>query len=217
VWVGAHPGLVPIDPADDHTLRPVVHRSSNNVIGVSGWSVSFGASNVWSLADDGELIRVDPATFRGTGSVRVSAAGTGLAVGFDGVWVIDKLSGTLTRVDPKTLEPDQPIKIAGELDAVAVGADGVWILDSSGGVVVRVDPNTGVVGSPIRVGGDPTDIAVGLGAVWVTNRGDETISRIDPVTRIAAPIPVGAPVTSIAVDETTGMLWVAVQPPLVTP
>jgi DNA-binding beta-propeller fold protein YncE len=195
----------------------VVHRSANNSEGVSGWSVAFGASHVWSLADDGELIRVDPATFRQTGSVRVSATGTGLAVGFDGVWVIDKLSGTLTRVDPKTLEPDEPIKIAGEVDAVAVGADGVWILDSNAGVVVRVDPNTGDVGSPIRVGADPTDIAVGLGGVWVTNRGDDTISKIDPVTKIATPIPVGVPVASIAVDEATGMLWVAVQQPLVTP
>ncbi len=217
VWVGAHPGLVPIDPATDQALQPVALGRALRFGSGYAWSVAFGASNVWSLADDGELIRVDPATFRRTGSVQVGATGTGIAADSEGVWVIDKLSGTLTRVDPRTLELDEPIEIAGELDAVAVGADGVWVLDSSAGVVVRVDPNTGTVGSPIRVGADPTDIAVGLGAVWVTNQGDDTISRIDRVTKIATPIPVGAPVTSIAVDEATGTLWVSVQPPLVTP
>ncbi len=149
--------------------------------------------------------------------MQVGSSGTGLAVGFGGVWVIDKLLGTLTRVDPETLELADPVEIAGELDAIAVGAGSVWILDSNAGVVIRVDPDTLAVDSPIRVGSDPTDIAVGLGAVWVTNRGDGTISRIDPVTASATPIEVGAPVASIAVDEATGTLWVAVQPPVVTP
>jgi len=66
----------------------------------------------------------------------------------------------------------------------------------------------------------PSQLAIGLFVATfvyailavreVTNQGDGTISRIDPVTRSVATIPVGGPVATIAVDEPTRSVWVAV-------
>jgi streptogramin lyase len=60
------------------------------------------------------------------------------------------------------------------------------------------------------VGVDPIELAIALGSVWVPNLEDETISRIDPATGIVDTIPIGSPVSAIAVDESTGNLRVVI-------
>jgi serine/threonine protein kinase len=207
VWVGAIPGIVRINPATDRELRSVVL----NPPGVLQQTfVALGAGNAWGLTTDARLTRVDPQTGATKGTVDIGQSASGLASGFDALWIIDSLQGTLTRVEPDTLDPDAPIAVSGDLDAIATGAGSVWILDSSAGVVIPVDPVTSLPGSPIRVGLDPTDVAVGLGAVWVTNNGDGTISKIDPVTGNVEAFEIGAPVATIAVDERSDTVWVAV-------
>ena len=207
VWVGAVPGILRIDPIDGEQLRPVRIYPPGVF---NGSQVALGASSAWAVTGDAELTRVEPATGQQTGTVDVGQTASGIAVGLEGVWVIDRLQGTLTRVDPDTLAVDEPIRIAGELDAIAVGAGAVWLLDPEAGVVIPYDPASGSVGSPIRVGLEPTDLAVGLDAVWVANLEDGTISRIDPVTGRVETIPIGSPVAAIAVDESNRSLWVVI-------
>ena len=186
-------------------------RSASNPPGVfNGSQVALGAASAWAVTGDGELTRVDSATALRTGTVDVGQTATGLAVGFDGVWVIDTFQGSLIRVDPVTLGPDEPVAVPGELDAIAVGAGGVWLLDQSAGIVTPYDPVSRRIGSPIRVGLEPSDLAVGLDAVWVANHGEGTISRINPVTGVVETIPIGAPVAAIAVDESTRSLWILI-------
>ena len=79
----------------------------------------MGADRGWG-ADPGRSD--DRKTERG-GRRRASASG--LAVGFDTVWVIDELQGTLTRVDPGTLDADDPVQIGGSLDGIEAGAGAV--------------------------------------------------------------------------------------------
>ena len=207
VWVGGtSPGILRINPATDKELRPVrLGRAS-----VQEVYLAVGASGAWALTNDGKLRRLDPFTGAITQTVNTGQSATGLAVGLDAVWVIDDFQGTLTRVDPNHLEDMEVFEGPGRLEGIAVGAGGVWILDSDAGVVTPFDPASDSFDSPIRVGSEPSDVAAGLDAVWVTNQGDGTISRIDPVTRSVATIPVGGPVATIAVDEPTRSVWVAV-------
>ena len=207
VWVGAIPGIVRINPATDEELRPVVL----NAPGVLQQTfVALGSGSAWGLTTDARVTRVDPQTGATKGTVDIGQSASGLASGFDALWITDALQGTLTRVEPETLDPDAPIAVSGDLDAIATGAGSVWILDSSAGVVIPVDPATSLSDSQIRVGLGPTDVAVGLGAVWVTNNGDGTISKINPVTHNVETFEIGAPVAAIAVDEESDTVWVAV-------
>ena len=83
------------------------------------------------------------------------------------------------------------------------------MLDPFSGSVAAIDPATNTLGPAIRVGDRATGMAAGLGAVWVSDEGG-SVYRVDPVTRSAATIPVGAPLTAIAVDPQAGTLWLSV-------
>ena len=207
VWVGTPPGVVRIDPIDDEELRPV-RLYPPGVF--NGAQLALGASDVWAVTGDGELTRIDPATGTKTMTVDLGQTASGLDVGFGAVWIIDELQETLTRFDLEKLEADEPIPIPGNPQRIAAGAGAVWILDSVAGIVTPFDPTSERVGSPIRVGTQPADLAVGLDAVWVANLGDGTISRIDPLTSTVETIQIGAPVSSIAVDEQRRSLWIVV-------
>ena len=210
VWVGAPPGIVRIDPIDGDRLPPVrVFPPGTNDFNQRP-KVALGEGSAWVLTGDGELTRVDPATGRRTGEVDVWQSASGVAVGFDTVWVIDELQGTLTRVNPGTLDADDPMQLGGSLDGIEAGAGAVWILDKGAGTVTPIDPADGTVGSPIRVGADPIDIEAGLDALWVANLEDGTISRIDAGTRQAETIQIGSPVAAIAVDKSSNSLWIVI-------
>lgn len=72
---------------------------------------------------------------------------------------------------------------------------------------MRYSPDEGNFGQPIRVGVAPTDLTTGLDAVWVANGEEGAISKINPITqRVVQTIPIGGPVASIAVDESTQTL-----------
>jgi predicted Ser/Thr protein kinase len=210
VWVGAPPGIVRIDPIDGDRLPPVRVYPPEASDYSQRPRIALGEGSAWVLTGDGELTRVDPTTGKRIGFVDVGQSESGLAVGFDTVWVIDQLQGTLTRVDPETLDADDPMQLGGSLDAIEAGAGAVWILDKGSGIVTPIDPESGIVGSPIRVGVDPIDIATGLDALWVANLEDGTISRIDAGTRQVETIQIGSPVAAIAVDESSRSLWIVI-------
>jgi hypothetical protein len=210
VWVGASPGIVRIDPIDGDRLPPVRVYPPEASDYSQRPRIALGEGSAWVLTGNGELTRVDPTTGKRIGFVDVGQSESGLAVGFDTVWVIDELQGTLTRVDPETLDADDPMQLGGSLDAIEAGAGAVWILDKGAGIVTPIDPVDGAVGSPIPVGVDPIDIAAGLDALWVANLEDGTISRIDAGTRLVETTQIGSPVAAIAVDESSRSLWVVI-------
>jgi hypothetical protein len=210
VWVGAAPGIVRIDPIDGDRLPPVRVYPREASDYSQRPRIALGEGSAWVLTGDGELTRVDPTTGKRIGFVDVGQSESGLAVGFDTVWVIDELQGTLTRVDPETLDADDPMQLGGSLDAIEAGAGAVWILDKGAGIVTPIDPVDGTVGSPIPVGVNPIDIAAGLDALWVANLEDGTISRIDAGTRLVETIQIGSPVAAIAVDESSRSLWIVI-------
>jgi streptogramin lyase len=64
------------------------------------------------------------------------------------------------------------------------------------------------MGSPIGLGPAPTSIAVGLGSAWVSDGEDGNLYRIDPELSRATPIPLGAPLAVVAVDDAGRSVWV---------
>jgi hypothetical protein len=134
----------------------------------------------------------------------------------------------LKRVDPRTGEVVAVIPLEGFEGSpdggspeLAVGAGSVWISHDEfsdpkprrypGDLVLRVDPQTNRVVDRIPVD-TPTGLAFGFGSVWVTSAGYGTLSRIDPQTgEVVAKIDVDRGAVDVAVDESSGAVWVAGQ------
>jgi streptogramin lyase len=129
----------------------------------------------------------------------------------------------LKRLDPRTGEEMAAVTLEGfstNTTEMAVGAGSVWVCSGDyypepvgrrqpGDVVLRIDPETNRVVDRIPVD-SPTGLAFGRGSVWVTSAGHGTLSRIDPRTgEVAAKIEVGRGAVDIAVDESSGEVWVA--------
>jgi len=135
----------------------------------------------------------------------------------------------LRRLDPETGEEEEAaIPLEGFNDAfindaftqVTSGAGSVWVSSGyyemgpapkrgPGDVVFRIDPQTNQVVDRIPVD-PPTALAFGQGSVWVTSASYGTVTRIDPETgEVVAKIEVGRAPLDIAVDESSGAVWVA--------
>jgi streptogramin lyase len=130
----------------------------------------------------------------------------------------------LKRVDPRTGEVVTAIPFEGSwgtpgLTEVAVGAGSVWVSHgeytgprparSPLDFVHRVDPRTNRVVDRIPVD-SPTGLDFGFGSVWVTSPTFGTLSRIDPRTgEVVAKIDVDRGAVEVAVDESSGAVWVA--------
>jgi YVTN family beta-propeller protein len=129
----------------------------------------------------------------------------------------------LKRVDPQTGEvvAEIPLKPFNDTSMqVAFGAGSVWVSSGNydmgppeprgpGDVVLRIDPQTNRVVDRIPVD-PPSGLAFGHGSVWATSAGHGTLSRIDPQTgEVVAKIDVGRAPVDVAVDESSGAVWVA--------
>jgi streptogramin lyase len=129
----------------------------------------------------------------------------------------------LKRVDPRTGEVVAAIPFEGSwgvpgLTEVAFGAGSVWVsygeytdprpAPSPWDLVLRVDPQTNRVVDRIPVD-SPNGLAFGFGSVWVTSPTFGTLSRIDPQTgKVVAKIDVDRGAVEVAVDESSGAVWV---------
>jgi hypothetical protein len=86
------------------------------------------------------------------------------------------------------------------------------VLDAVAGTATQIDPLRNVPGSSIGLGPDPSSIAVGLGSAWVSDGEDGNLYRIDPELARATPIPLGAPLAVVAIDEAERSVWVELSP-----
>jgi len=201
-------GLVQrVDPATDKPLK-AIHLAA----GLGGpQGLGTGSGTLWAVFGNGTVLGFD-ATGRITHQLEVHKSLDRVVVGFDSVWILDKLDGLVIRVDPTKDAVIDTIHVTGSLSAIALGAGGLWVVDGIGGTVVPIDPSADRAGTPIRVGDAPTGIAAGLGGVWVTDK-DGSIYRIDPVTHDKSTIDIGTPLTAIAVDQASRTLWVTATVP----
>lgn len=162
-------------------IDPRTNRLAGRPIRVGGGpsDVEVAYGSVWvALADDGAVVRVDPATNDVGIPIRVGAAPFNIAVGAGAVWALNSNDGTVTRIDPKSGKvAGPPIRVGGMPSDLAVNADGLWITNE--GHVIRLDPKSGKIQDELQVAGGPFAVALGMGSVWVTGNFDGTLIRID--------------------------------------
>jgi len=124
--------------------------------------------------NQGSVQRIDPNTNKVVATIAAGIAPRFLAVGEDGIWVLNQADGTVSRVDPVTnkLVATIDVKVAGVGGDIAAGAGKVWIRGNKTTFLVTIDPKTNKVSN--RYG--PLS---GSGAVRVTEDNTVWISSHD--------------------------------------
>jgi DNA-binding beta-propeller fold protein YncE len=174
----------------------------------------FGNGALWFLAKDGALTKIDPLAFKILATYDTQTVAPGVVVPIAGyVWICDCDVGKVIQFDPRSEQVVRTLELAqkGFLFGVdSVDGTTVWLLDPGASTLTPIDPVSGEAGRPIGVPAQITDATIAGGSIWVSSPGE--IRRIDLSTsRTLPPIAVPGDVSagSIAVDPSTGDVWVA--------
>jgi streptogramin lyase len=188
--------------------------------------------------DGNTLYRVDPATNKVVGRIRVGTEACGTpAIGLGRVWVSGCGPGPLVSVDPKTDRVDKHTNYSSSLEMttaagkiwagdpldpvtlhvrasaedVAAGAGSIWFLETETGLVKRVDPTTATITRTYRAG-DPSALETfgvfASGALWVYSPGSR-LWRIDAATNhVTSQVLKGIAGAGATFDVGDGAVWV---------
>jgi YVTN family beta-propeller protein len=201
-----------VDPENGRVVQDIT-------VGTRPGPITFGAGSIWvGNLDDRAVTRIDARqrTVLRSSITLDNRTPTGLAFGFDAVWVAHGRLGQVSRIDPQFDDVSQPTQVvdAGlggfSNGAVATGEGSVWAVfgDST---LARIEPD-GQVAEKTRAGALPAGIVVGSGSVWVSNSGQAEVWRYNPAA-FQDPVDessVGRRPTGIAAGEAAGEpIWVA--------
>ena len=146
-------------------------------------SISYGNGEVWvACIEAGTVLRIQAGTAEVQGKpIEAGTRPNDVAVGEQGVWVIDNLEGVVRRIDPEALVAGEPIEVGARPRGIVADSGSVWVANSEEGTVTRIDESRRLqVGEPIEVGAEPADISAGGGSIWTSNFAGDTVSRIEP-------------------------------------
>src|SRR5439155_18813679 len=129
-------------------------------------ALAVGAGTVWIATQDERLLRLDPATGAGTGSLSLPATVIDTVVGSGVLWALVTLgTGQIWRVDPEAVSTAGTTSVTGYPVELAIDGHEVWVAEFAG-IVQRIDATTGEIDETTRVGFQPEAVAVGED-VWV--------------------------------------------------
>jgi len=144
--------------------------------------------DVWiSNEPDDTVMRIDPRANKAVGPIKAGKAPcSGLAAGFDSLWVPMCGDSTLARVDLKTgkVVSATPMTVGDSEGGIAVGAGSVWLMTDAKGTLARIDPATGKAVAEIAVAPGSFGVAFGDGAVWVTSSEKNLLIRVNAYTNV---------------------------------
>jgi hypothetical protein len=151
--------------------------------GTADW-VLVTSDAVWVASTNPyDIVRVDPMTNKILARVRIPGeACSGLAFGFDSVWVpICGSRPALVRIDAKknALSATLPIAPAGEEGGIAASDDSVWLVSDKVGSLVRVDPFTNSVRQRISIPPGSFNPVFDGGTVWITGVESNVLTAVD--------------------------------------
>ena len=158
---------------------------------------------------------VDAKTSRVVADIPVGVRPVAVAIGKDGVWVVNSGEGTVSRIDPEARKVVSTIGGVGQSpEDVALGAGSVWVANGSDGTVSQIDPRVNAVVATLDLRGPDKlapnaayAVAVGFGSLWVAS-GSRSVLRIDPDTGVVLKrIDVGG--QAVAVEVGVGGVWAA--------
>jgi sugar lactone lactonase YvrE len=211
--------LARVDPASNRQVAfgYVDERAQTGNVAATG--MRFGFGSLWVAVDGRAVVRINPATGKGTRIAAPGADGRMMAVGAGGVWV-GKLRATPTRQGSDAVMRIDPVsnRVVGTVTAgapwccgVAAGDEGLWLAAASG-TVARIDPATGRAVARVQLGGRLAAVGVGGGSVWVADDQARQLWRVDVRTNqvlgSVAVSGIGVPTTWPAMAATDGTLWV---------
>jgi branched-chain amino acid transport system substrate-binding protein len=184
-----------------------VSSGEDRVLGVSQLAVGAGA--VWAINPDRSISRINPDSGEREATIPMKA-GSAIAAGDEGVWVLDGETTEVLRIDPRTNEVGERIELATEgLTGLALGAGSVWVTDLGQGLLWRIEPGPDPITRSIDVGFGVTAVAFGGGAVWVTNFVEDELIQVDVETnKVVKRIPLAGTPPSVAVDDE--ITWVSI-------
>jgi tRNA A-37 threonylcarbamoyl transferase component Bud32 len=193
-----------------HRINPLTHEALTPVAIGTGvvTDIVLGGGSLWVGSSHGTLTAFDPLTGRRLNEIEIEGTPDAIAYSEDSIWVMDSLQSEVIRVDPVARRVVARISLSGNLKDIAAGDGGVWVLDATAGTTTEIDPLTDEPGSIIGLGPAPSAIAVGLGYGWISDGEDGNLYRIDPELARAIPIPLGAPLAVVAIDEAGRSVWV---------
>ena len=173
-------------------------------------SIAASAGAVWVTHPDiGTVTKIDSDEREVRDSIPVGEDPTGIAFGFDSVWVVNSGERSVSRISPQTNQVvGEAMEVGNGPTSIAAGEGAVWVTNRFDGTLSRIDPDTDKVVEEIPVGLDPRGIAIGFDSVWVALAGENRVVRIDPTTNdVIQPIGVGNAPDSLAASPDA--VWVA--------
>ncbi len=166
--------------------------------------------DVWvSIKPKNVVSRIDPRRNKIVQTIEgFSQPCSGLAIGFESLWVPNCGGQTLSRVDLKTGQILKTISvgIADSEGGLATGAGSVWLLSSKRSILTRIDPVTNSIAANIPLPPGCVSAAFGFGSVWISCPTQNSVVRVDPQTHSAlATIRVGPGPRFLSTGE--GSVW----------
>jgi DNA-binding beta-propeller fold protein YncE len=154
-----------------------------DTIDLHGRTIAATDDAVW-LADDlhDQLHRIDPRTREVLDSIGLTAGSgpSALAVGPEGLWVVNGLARTISRLDPRSGRVViGSLALSSAPTDIAVGPAGVWVLAVEADLLIEIDPATNRVARQVPVCDRAAALVVGEGVVWVACAGDRSVWRIN--------------------------------------
>lgn len=150
---------------------------------------------------DNKLFRIDPETFKITGTVLIDAYPRGIAAGEGAVWITDYAQDKVVKINPASLKVEAAIGVDKAPTQIVTAMGSVWVINSNEGLLTRIDPGTNKVLSTVKITNSLlSDIAYGEKALWVASvnflvtRVDPGTEKIDATIRVAGnpnPVTVG--------------------------
>jgi virginiamycin B lyase len=190
--------------------RPLSELQPETVYRVEGspdWSV-MAHDAVWvSSARVNHVVQLLPSTGKPGLIATVARPCSGLAYGWNSVWVPSCGTHSLTRLDEVTgkVTAEIPADPANSEGGITVGDGSVWMVVKPS-TLVRIDPKTNAVVSRLELPSGSENPAFGDGFVWVSSFGHDQLLKIDPESNtLAATIPIGPKPRFLTVGA--GSVW----------
>ena len=130
-----------------------------------------------------DIVRIDPTTNTILAKVRIPGeACSGLAFGFDSVWVpICGNKPALVRIDAtkNAISATLPIAPAGAEGGIACSEDSVWLVVDKNGTLVRIDPSANSVRQKISIPPGSYNPIFSGGIIWISGVDRNLLTAVD--------------------------------------
>jgi len=123
----------------------------------------------------GKVVRIDPATNKVSGSVRLP--GADWITGYRGSLYVSQETDVVTRVDARTLKATGSVKVARNPLGSAIVGRALWVPCIDANTIVVVDPGTMKVTARKPGGPGPIVVLPAFGHTWVSHTLANYVSR----------------------------------------